>query len=247
MRRAASSLDYASKSSAGAEVEADPDVFSPGQDKKEKVPSSSLSNFGGSFSFSNYWGQAASFLENVGEVVSSVSDYVAPLSDTELDESRGEGDEEGERERERSCVDGKSRSNKEEEDEEGERGSFFRAGSSAFSSSHKSSNGEYGCARQLPASTPSSVIASVAVPMSAQSNKPQALPSPMYDVRFTPHLPRAPVANVASAALSAASSVELSDVSLGSPHKSPQNTEVPLHVVVRARLLYKLKLYAIPI
>ena len=66
--------------------EPDTDTFSPGQEKKSN-PGGPNRNIG--FSLSSYWGQAASFLENVGDVVSStVSDYVAPISEDELDESR---------------------------------------------------------------------------------------------------------------------------------------------------------------
>lgn len=248
MRRAGSSSDSTAHSSAGADVEADPDVFSPGQDKKEKAPSSASGNPGNSFSFSNYWGQAASFLENVGEVVTSVGDYVAPLPEDELDESREEEDGAGSPTGERGY--GNEDGQEEEEEEGGGRGSFYHAGSASSSSSYKGSGSGH---HHAPASASAPVVPVAAQKHAAPapqagrgSPPPQSLQAPQYDLRFTaasppppaapPAPPAAPLATAAAAAGGLqvdAEAQDLRDVSLGSPEKSPQGRRASQSVEVR--------------
>jgi hypothetical protein len=253
MRRASSSSESAAHSRAGAEVDADPDVFSPGQDKKEKTPSSGFGNPGGSFSLSNYWGQAASFLENVGEVVSSVSDYVAPLSDDELDESESREEEDGER----------NPTGVNAHDIEGKEGGGSpprRADSNASPSPIPASTSSSGHGHPAHLPAPSFASAPAApVPMPAQQrDRAPPLAAPQYDPRFVataadqPHDVRATLLDVSSSSLASAEPIPaaqpaagarasplpseeaasslLCNVSLGSPTSSPHG---PLRTEVR--------------
>jgi len=194
-------------------------VFSPGQDKKEKASSSSAASSSVGFSFGNYWGQAASFLENVGEVVSSVSDYVAPLSDDELEESRDEEDRRPE-----------GRDEEEEEEEEGGRGSFFRVGGwgsgsgSGGSNSSNRQNAEDKHAEHISAQTPA--LAPVPVPVVQRVLPPAgsaaaALSAPKYDPRFTAATDAATrAASAASSRLALAQQEKMEDVMLYNPAAS---------------------------